>query len=117
MTQEELCCNIIKADQCIAALGYEIVLKCNKGYDVEALSEKLAYVKSLKSIFEKAVPDGEMIAKGNAIYFSEKKVLMSKNNSLFLASTDECTETVLTEECCTDLCEAEARLRSVCINC
>jgi hypothetical protein len=79
--------------------------------------EKLAYVSSLKQIFDDAVPEGERVAKGNEIYFYGEKVLMSKNNSLFLASADECKETVLTEGCCTDLCEIEAKLRSVCINC
>lgn len=117
MTKNELCCNIIKACDCMAELGYEIVLKCNKGYDIDELMEKLAYISSLKQIFDDAISDGERVAKGNEIHFYNEKVLMSKNNSLFLASADECTETVMTEQCCTDLCEIEAKLRSVCINC
>lgn len=117
MTAEEFCCNILKADQCIAQIGYELVLKCNKGYDVDGLGEKLAYVHCLKNIFEEATPDGSMVVKDNEIHFCNEKILLSKNNSLFLATVDKCTETELTEECCTDLCEVEAKLSSICINC
>ena len=117
MTQDELCCNIIKANSCIAELGYEIVLKCNKGYDVEKLFSKLQYLKSLRDILERALRCGDKIVKDNKIHFCNEKILLSKNNSLFLTHADECSETELSEECCTDLCEVESKLSSICINC
>jgi len=118
LTAEQICCLILKADDCAGELAYKIAIKTNRGYCVDDLHEKLAYIYSLKDTLEEAYKKLGKVVKNNIIYFSGEKVLLSKNNPLFLESViDECLETELQENCCTDLCEIESKLSSVCINC
>ena len=88
LTQEEICCLKIKADTCIAEIGYEIALKENKGYCVDSLYEKLSYVLSLRRLIEDRITCGTKTVINNVINFCSKKVFMSKNNSLFLTNID-----------------------------
>jgi len=120
LTQDEICCLNIKAEGCIASLGYEIILKENKGYCIDDLYEKLKYLICLQEMLEGRISCGETTAKENIIDFCGQKVFMSKNNSLFLTKidSDSCLEeSELAEECCIDLCDLESKLNEICRNC
>lgn len=120
LTQDEICCLILKAEGCIGSLGYEIVLKENKGYCVDELYEKLKYMICLKEMLEDGFNCGEKTVKENIIHFCGEKVFMSENNSLFLTNVDSNScleESELAEECCIDLCEVESQLNKICRNC
>jgi len=120
LTQDQICCLSIKACSCIAALGYEIVLKLNKGYCVDALQSKLKHLIFLKNLVDSKLSCGEKTVKNNIINFCNEKVLLSKNNSLFLDNIDsqECQEELeLEEQCCIDVCDIESAINSICKNC
>ena len=120
LTQDEICCLNIKAKSCLAQIGYEIVLKANKGYCVEALESKLRYVFYLKEIIESKITCGTKTVKDNIIDFCGRKIFLSKNNSLFLTNIDSnsCSEELeLSEECCIDLCEVRSKINEICKNC
>jgi hypothetical protein len=121
LTAEEICCIKIKAEACAAKLGVEISVKESAGYCVDALYEKLKYVLCLDDIISDIINAGTKTFKNNIIYFCNKKVFASKNNSLFLDnidSQDECKdEAELTEECCIDICNIESKLNEICSNC
>ena len=120
MTAEEICCLRIKAQSCVAEIGYQICLKENNGYCVEELYEKLKYVSSLRRMIEDKFSNGVKTVKNNIIHFCNEKVFLSKNNSLFLTKidSDSCPEELeLTEECCVDLCDIESKLNEICRNC
>lgn len=120
MTQDEICCLKIKAEGCIASLGYEIVLKENKGYCVKDLYEKLKYLICLNNILEGRILCGTKTVKENIINFCGEKVFMSENNSLFLTNVDSNScleESELADKCCTDLCEVELQLNKICKTC
>lgn len=109
---------MIKLDQCIAKLGYKIVLKINKGYCVDSEQNKLNYLMSLLSDLN-FYNRPEKTVKDNVIYICDQKVFLSKNNSLFLDDLDSksCQESELAEECCVDLCDLEAKINSICKTC
>jgi len=120
LTQEEICCLKLKAEGCVASLGYEIALKESKGYCVDDLYEKMKYILSLIDVLEGKIKCGVKTVKNNIINFCNEKVFMSKNNSLFLTNVDSNScleESELAEECCTDLCELESQLNKICRNC
>lgn len=119
-TQEQICCLFLKAQSCVGQIGYEIVLKANKGYCVEALENKLKYAICLKDMIGSKISNGTKTVKDNIIDFCGTKIFLSKNNSLFLTNIDSnsCSEELeLSEECCIDLCEVESKLNEICKNC
>ena len=120
LTLEEICCLKNKIRVCVASLGYEICLKENSGYCVDDLYEKLKYVLSVRTAINDKTSKGIVTAKNNIINFCNRKVFMSKNNSLFLTNIDSenCPEEIeLTEECCTSLCELESKINEICLHC
>ena len=88
---------------------------------MDALYEKLKYVLCLDDMISNIIAAGTKTFKNNIIYFCDKKVFASKNNSLFLDnidSQDECKdEPELTEESCIDICNIESKLNEICSNC
>lgn len=105
---------------CEADLGYEISLKTGSGYCVDALYQKLALIKNLKRLVDKALCGNGKTYKNNVINFCNKKVFMSKNNSLFLDNIDSnsCKEELeLAENCCIDTCTIESKINEICKNC
>ena len=120
LTEEEICCLRIKADSCIAKIGYDIALKEDSGYCVDSLYEKLKYANSIRRAIQDRIEKGIVTTKNNIINFCNKKVFMSAKNSLFLTNTDSkiCREELeLTEECCISLCDLESKLNEICSHC
>ena len=117
---DKICCLSIKAQACVAELGYKIALKENSGYCVDDLYEELKFLLSIKSMVDAKLFAGVKTFKNNIINFCSKKVFMSSNNSLFLTNIDSnsCTEELeLTEECCLSLCDIESKLNEICRHC
>jgi len=104
----------LRSGQLLAEIGYEIVLKENRGYNVDALYNKLKHVKFLNDTLD-CIPTCEKKVKNNIIRFCGKKVFLSKKNSLFLSTdSDRCKDDlVLEEQCCIDICEVESQLNSI----
>ena len=119
LTQDQICCLSIRAGSCIGELGYNIVLKINKGYCVDDLKNKLKHLISLKALLDSKISCGIKTVKNNIINFCNEKVLLSKNNSLFLDNIDseDCVESELEEVCCIDVCDVESAINSICKNC
>lgn len=104
----------LRTGQILAEIGYEIVLKENRGYNVDALYNKLKHVKFLNDTLKKK-STVEKKVKNNVIQFCNRKVFLSKKNSLFLeVDSNGCKEElVLEEKCCVDVCDIESHLNSI----
>ena len=119
MSKKDIACLLLKLKACSVKLGYAIVLREPKGYDVSEFEAKLAYVNVLRSMIENyGCACNKKIIKGY-IQICGGKVLPSKNNPLLLAQSDKncLTKTQIADQYCIDLCEVEAKLGSICINC
>lgn len=119
MSKKDIECLEVKIAQCSAMIGYEIALKEDKGYDIFELESKLRYLNSLRTMLCGCSCGCSKKIKGNEIHFCNKKVLLSKNNPLFLTDNidSRCFESQIKDGCCVDLCEVESKVSSICINC
>lgn len=110
MSKKDIQCLLFKMKTCAVEIAYDIILKEPKGYKVDALLSKLAYLDSLIDIVESCKCTCGKKIKAGYIQICGEKVLPSKNNDLLLKKLNA-------DNCCISLCDIESKFSSICINC
>lgn len=109
------------AKSCSAQIACDYVNAVNYGKDGELLLGKLKLMRSwIRSIETFIYPCCSDVYFEGVKNFQGKKITMSKNNSVYLASEDQ--EVAISSEelnCLTedDICELASRIKKLCSNC
>jgi hypothetical protein len=112
---------IAYAKICSCRLSCDYVHKTNNGYDTEDLMNKIRLLKSyILSIESYIYPSCNDVYCDGLKILDNKKVIPSKNNSLYLNSK-EGKENIKSEDlnCLTEeqVCELAERIKGICANC
>jgi len=112
---------IAYAKTCSCDMACDYVHKTNHGYSTEGLMDKIRLLRSyIRSIENYIYPSCNDVYCDGFKVLDGKKVIPSKNNSLYLISK-EGKEKIKSEDlnCLTEdqVCELADRIRSICVNC
>jgi len=111
----------LKAYSSEVALEYVNAVRYGYEERSKVLFNKLVFIKGIIRVFEDFnISDGKVFVKGGILNRFCKKVLLSKNNSLYLKSKNQ--KIILSEEdlnclSCEDLCKLSDKVLSNCSTC